>query len=166
MYSDQEAKYLCQKATFLDREKVTQMVQEIPPQVLVIVNEPKAEWANQLSKYGAVIVVFELFRSEKECEIFRVNGEYPTQLIDSVSQCSFHPITPRFLEVRKPEALDLPRHGRIKLRYNNCVTEWERVDAEDKVWLSPIGRNPLIAHHEYEILRQGDNTLVLRRRMV
>lgn len=163
-YKDREANYLCKSNPSLDYKKTKDLLFNVEPQVLVIVNQPKEDWIKPLAKYGAILAIFELFRSEDDIEIFRVNGEYPTQIVDSVSQCAFHPITPRFLEVQAPGNLNLPRRGRIKLRYNNCITEWERVDAEGRVWLSPVGRNPLNSRYCYEIFKQSDTSLVLRRR--
>lgn len=163
-YGDREAKYLHNSNPLLDFQRTKDLLLKVDPQVLVIVNQPMAKWIKPLAKFGAILAVFELFRSDDDIEVFRVNGEYPTQIIDSISQCAFHPITPRFLEVQTPNNLNLPRRGRIKLRFNNCITEWERIDAEGKVWLSPVGRNPLNARHNYEIFKQSDTSFVLRQR--
>ncbi|MCO6450265.1 MAG: hypothetical protein J5I90_05695 [Caldilineales bacterium] len=165
-YGVREATYLYKSNRLLDLDKTKNLLRKTEPQVLVIVNQSKEDWVKPLVKYGAILAIFELFRSDDDIEIFRVNGEYPTQIIDTISQCAFHPITPQFLEVQTPNNLNLPRRGRVKLRYNNCMTEWERVDAEGKVWLSPVGRNPLNDRHSYEIFRQSDTSLVLRKRNV
>jgi hypothetical protein len=165
-YGKREMEYLCKKFPSLDLDKMVYLVESTPPQILVIVNEPKPDWVPQLAKYGAILAVFELFRSEQEEEIFRVNGEYPTLFVDTVCECTFHPFIPRIIEVVQPSPkLNLPPpRGRIKLRFNNCMTEWMRLDAEDKVWLQPTGRNPLNPSHRYELYRQSDNSLVLRPR--
>lgn len=162
-YGRSEVEYLCGRSSSLDFEKTVRIIEEAQPEVLVIVNEPKPDWVEPLSKYGAIVAVFEMFRSEHHKEIFRVNGEYPTRYIDTVSECSFHPTIGRLIEVQNPANLDLPPHGRISLRYNNCITEWERTDAEGKVWLSPVGRNPLITGCKYVIVRQSDSSLTLVR---
>lgn len=161
-YGEKEVQYVCSKLPELNYQKILKLIQNTPVKVLVIVNEPKKEWIRPLSKYGAIVAVFELFRSNGNDEIFRVNGEYPSRYISHISKCIFHPIIPRYLEVTNPDLLNLPKHGRIVLKYNNCITEWERIDAENKVWLSPVGRNPLSTNCEYEIYQQGDSTLVLR----
>lgn len=160
-YGEPEVEYLCKKMPSLEFDETARLMEEAQPEVLIIVNEPKPNWARQLSKYGAIVAVFELFRSAEDVEIFRVNGEYPMPYVDTVSECSFHPVIGRLLEVHNPEALDLPRRGRIKLRYNNCITEWERTDAEGRVWLSPVGRNPLDSRCEYAIFSQPDSSLTL-----
>jgi len=162
-YGVPEAEYLCSKQSLLNFKKVVQLLEEAQPAVLVLVNEPRLDWGKSLSKYGARVVVFEMFRSERNKEIFRVDGEYPTRYIDTISECFFHPFIARLLEIRNPEALALPLRGILKLRYNNCITEWERVDAEGKVWLCPLGRNPLITCCQYVIVRQSDSSFTLLR---
>jgi hypothetical protein len=163
-YDENIITYLGSAIPTLDRSRLVDLVSMVQPQVVVIVNQPKPDWEKALAKYGAIIVVFELFRSSDHQEIFRVNGEYPTQYILSISKCTFHPLVKRLLKVRDPAALSLPNREIIVLRYNNCITEWRRADAEGSVWLQPMGRNPLVPEHEYEIFRQSDETLILRRR--
>jgi hypothetical protein len=94
-----------------------------------------------------------------------VNGEYPTQYIETISACEVHPFINSMLLVHNPARLQMPLRGIIRLRYNNCITEWQRTDAEDKVFLNPVGRSPLPENrYDYEIFRQGDGVLTLRRR--
>lgn len=162
-YESRVAEYLLRQNPQLDRDLLLSLITNTPPQVLLIVNAPVPDWASQLTKYGAILAVFELFRSSTGHEIFRVNGEYPTLLIDRISPCFFHPFTARLLGIEEPDALELPRGGHIRLYYNNCITEWTRVDGEGKVWLQPVGRNPLNPEHRFEIYRQSDGSLVLRR---
>lgn len=162
LYGEREAKYICDKAPFLDYDKTLKLFQDLSAKVIVIANEPKKEWGKPLRKYGAVVAVFELFRSEDNDEIFRVNGEYPSRYIKQLSKCFIHPVTSRYLGVENPEALNLPKNGRITLHYNNCLTEWLRVDANGQVWLQPTGKSFLDGNGFYEIFVQGNNTLVLR----
>jgi len=164
LYDDETARYLCTKEPDLDFTKLVTLQKEAAVQILIIVNQPKPEWVAPLAKYNVILAVFELFRSASQEEIFRMNGEYPTLVTNSISICCLHPTIARLLEVRDPAKLSLPARGRIILRYNNCITEWERVDAENRVYLSPVGRNPIDDNHEYEIFEQLDKTLVLKRR--
>jgi hypothetical protein len=161
-YGSRVAHYLYGKNNELDLDKLLYLIENVPPQLLVIVNEPKSEWIEPLLRYNAIIAIFELFRAEDETEVFRVNGEYPTLFINTISECTFHPYAPRLIRIHAPAGLELPPRGKIKLRYNNCLTEWTRLDAEDAVFLSPVGNNPLKPGRNYELYRQSDNTLVLR----
>ena len=161
-YGDDEAIYLANKESSLDLDKLKALIATSPVQVLLIINQPRLEWIKELAKDDVVTAVFELFRSDNEHEIFRVNGEYPSVLIDKVSDCSFHPLVPRLLKVSHPDELDLPPRGIIRLKYNNCVTEWRRIDEGREVFLTAVNRNPLKANWKYEIHRQNDGQLVLK----
>jgi len=161
-YDQREAKYVCHKNPILDFEKTLKLFRSVSAKVLVIVNEPKKDWIKPLSEYRAILGVFELFRSDNNFEIFRVNGEYPSRYIKHITKCYVHPSTPRLLGLITPDELRLPRRGHITLKYNGCITEWERVDAGGQIWLNPIGQSFLNKNYGYEIFQQGDNTLVLR----
>jgi len=163
IYNHNVAEYLCNKESSLDHPSLLRLITKEQPRVLVILNEVKRKWVKPLARYGAITATFELFRSEDEAEIFRVNGEYPTQVLSPLSKCSIHPYITRFIKVHEPDTLSLPPRGRIKLRLNNCITEWERVDAEREYWLAPLGRNPLNPQCSYEILKLGNNQLLLNR---
>ena len=80
-FGKREIDYLHQKSTILIIDQLTNLITNYPPGILIIVNEPKRDWIKPLSKYGARLAVFELFRSEQEEEIFRVNGEYPAHIV-------------------------------------------------------------------------------------
>ena len=157
-------RYLRRQNNLLDIDEVERLITDKPPEILLIVNEPMKEWEADLKRHNAVIATFELFRSDDNKEVFRVDGEYPTQLIHHISECAFHQFIPRLLEVLSPGQLNLGVGEYIKLRFNNCVTEWQRTDAEGKVYLMPRSRSPVDARKTYEILRQGDSSLILRMR--
>jgi hypothetical protein len=162
-YSLEVAEYLAEKKIDIDLNRLHNLIKTSEVQVLVIVNQNNSQWIKELSKRQVVTAVFELFRGEDGIEIFRVNGEYPVTLIEMMSSCTFHPTIPRFIAVDNPETLQLPASREIvRLKYNNCLTEWRRLDSAGKVWLQPVGRNPLNNRHRYQIYRQDDDTLVLR----
>ena len=160
-YDSNVVRYLCGKEPKLDYERTLNLINSNPSRVLLILNEPKPEWSRALSKYGTTIATFELFRSLANDEVYRINGEYPNLIVSSVSDCFMHPLLP-ILGVRNPGQLDLARGQRIRLRFSNCITYWERNDDPGgTVWLIPTGRNPLNPNRQYRIVRMRDNSLVL-----
>ena len=163
VYGSDAASYIIKNTNNLDPSQISRLVENEQPKVQVIVNVRKPSWSKQLARYGATVATLELYRSEDYEEVFLVNGDYPFFLAENISDCSFHPHIPRFLEVRDPDHLNLPIDGRIKLRFNNCITEWLRVNADGKVWLKPVSRSPLNDKHHYQIYRQRDHALVLHR---
>jgi hypothetical protein len=160
------ADYLLRKEPILNHNSLSKLITKEQPRVLVILNEVKNDWVTPLARHGAITATFELFRSSDEIEIFRVNGEYPEQILSPVSTCSIHPYVNRFIRIHDPDALSLPPRGKLKLRLNNCITEWQRIDTIDAgkgYWLEPLGRNPLTPKHRYAIHRLNDNHLLLKR---
>ena len=164
VYGQREADYLCEKLPQLDRDLVTTMMKGQQPRVLVMVNTPKPAWVEPLKRFDALVGVFEIFRSERNRYVFRLNGEHPPQVVELVSDCYFDRLLPRFLVIQSPGILSC-RHGqRITLQFDDGVTEWERIDIENMVYLSPIGANALNAKEKYELLRLESGSMAIRRK--
>jgi len=164
-YSDQHAKYFCEKLPELDYLKISNLIQSIPPRLMVIVNtQPSEIWYKELEQLGVSVSVFEVFRASDEDEVFRLDGEHIAKFVDTVTQCFCDGISPNLLRIDTPERLDVPPRGIVKIRYNDYVTEWQRVDAQSKVWLIPLKRNPLPMREKfkYELLRHRDGSLTIR----
>lgn len=163
-YRDAEAAHLCSKCSLLDLDQCKDMMKGKQPRVLVILNAPKPDWIKPLNDFNAIVAVLQIFRSEKNVQIYRVNGEHPAMSPDVLSECCFDRLLPRMLLIESPAGVGVPKGGRTKVYYENTVSEWERIDAQDKVWFSPIKANPLSTAYSYELLRNADGTLTLRER--
>ena len=161
-YGEEEAQYLLQKYESLDADQVSNLIMNVPPRPLVIVNEFMPKWTERLKKYQAKIATFELFRADNGEEIFRVDGEYPNQIVRHVSQCEPHPFRNDFFHITEPSNLLQPIHGIIKLRFNNCITEWKKHNIDGQMYITPAGRNFLTPNKRYEIVMRQDETLLLR----
>lgn len=161
-YGEAEADYICDKASYLDVRSVHDMVKGRPPNVLVIVNSAaRVDWIPSLDRYNIKLAFFEIFRSERSQYVFRVNGFQPSVPSDIVSYCRFDPILPNFLVVDSPAGLEVKEDTTVEIRHNDCMTEWKRVDSADRVWLIPVGSNPLQVRHEFKLVRHEDGTLVI-----
>lgn len=120
------------------------------------------EWTRALQKYDACVGIFEVFRSDRNEYIFRVNGFHPAGPSETVSLCRFDAVLPRWLVVESPASLGSAHGQTMKILYNDQLTEWIRVDSADKVWIRTDGPNPLSPDSDYEVLRQPDETLIFR----
>ena len=69
---------------------------------------------------------------------------------------------PRLLMVESPGAIDVPPNGLVKIWHNGGITEWSRMDAQDRVWLNPVSSNPLSPNVIYELLKLEDGSLEIR----
>lgn len=161
-YGRDQVEFLCSKYMGLNRGKVIDMMKGKQPQILVIVNKPVVDWVRIFRRFDVKVCVIEVFRSEKNKHVFRVNGEYPSISSDYIIDCCYDPLIPRFMMVQSPAGLNIRSGDKIKIEYENCVTEWERIDGHDKVWLSPVSINPLPHGKKYIIVRQNNGCFEIR----
>ena len=162
IYGPDEASKLCAASGDLELNKLTEMMKGRQPRVLVVVNKPKPDWIKPLAKYDAAVAVFEVFRNDRNDYLFRVNGEHPVGPSDIVTLCRFDPLIPRWLVVDSPAGLGVAPRTKIAIIYRDHLTEWERIDVSDKVWLYSRGPNPLAEDYDYEIVRRGDGQFMIR----
>lgn len=161
-YSEDIASYLCEKAPYLVPDSIRDMIKGRSPEVLIVVNEVRLDWVAPLERYNARVAFFEIFRSVKNRFVFRVNGYQLPIPADVISECRFDPNLPNFLTIDSPAGLGIPRQGKVSLRHGDGISEWQRVDASDKVWLIPVSTNPLSSSQAYYLLRQEDGALFIR----
>ena len=83
------------------------MVRDLQPRVLVVVNKPRPDWVKPLAKYGATLAVFEIFQSEDNKRLFRVNGEHPAGPAEVISVCRIDELMRRWLVVETPAGLNV-----------------------------------------------------------
>lgn len=155
-YGEREADSLCAEAVILERSAVRDMMKGAQPRVLVIVNEQKPDWAQALDRYGARLVTVEVFRSDRNRYLFSTSGQMPTHTGNVVSRCYLEPGLPRLLAVESPGGLRILPHAHVTLWYDGQVTQWERIDTRDKVWLNPIAKNPLLPGVSYNLIQRSD----------
>jgi hypothetical protein len=138
------------------------MVKGKQPRVLVVVDAEKREWVRPLRSFEAELLVLQMFRSERNEHALRIDGYLPVPPGSVVSECSFDKLLPRFLVVHSPALLGVAAGKILCIRYGQYVTEWHRIDSQDKVWLSPARQNPLLRSESYQIVRSEDGALEFR----
>ena len=163
-YGQAEADYLCSRNPTLDKNKVIEMFKGDVPRVLVIVNAPVDGWAEQLRAFNARVVVCQIFRSRLNRYALRLNGEYPSENDEIVSTCECSQVLHRFLEIHAPAQLPLQKGEQTLLYYEGQASQWKRIDTAGKVFLFALRDHDLKPGKRYEIIRQGDGTLMIRLR--
>lgn len=161
-YSHAKIKHLSRKTPALDRKMIAEMLKGKPPRVLVIANVEKPDWIVPLKRFDAQLMTFEVFRSADNRRLFRVSGDLPVADNGVASNCYLDPLIPGFLVIESPASIRLPLKGRITADFQGCRTEWNRLDVQNKVWLTPVGMNPLTEHVKYEISQQSGGTYEIR----
>lgn len=142
-YGTEEADYLLDKNPQLEARAVRDMMLGLPPRTLVLVNQARPDWVPPLRAWDVAVGVVEVFRSERNHEILRVNGAQPEAMGDLVSVCRVDESLRNALVVASPASLDVPRGGSALIRFQGAVSTWRRVEVQNRVWLMPEGRYPL-----------------------
>ena len=164
-YGAQHANHLASSRDDLDRAALQDMILGAQPRVLVLVNRSVPDWIEPLRRLDAIVTVVEIFRSGRNQHILRVNGDYPrAEEAHIASLCRLDTTLPNLLLVDSPAALGVATGEQIAIEFNGGLTNWSRLDASDRVWLVPSGRNPLAANQEYLIMRDAVSGLILRPR--
>lgn len=162
-YGPEEADFLCQSGNTLDPGRVVDMFKGVQPRVLVIVNAPVKGWAEPLGRYEAKVVICQVFRSRRNRYILRLNGEYPSEDDKVVTTCECVPMLHRILEIHAPAGLTIQNGESVLLYHEGRASEWMRTDTAGKVFLHALRGHSLKPGQRYEIVRQGDNTHIVRR---
>lgn len=161
IYGASQANYICSQLEIIDRDKAFDLMKGKQPQILVVVNKPMLDWQQALRRFDTKLCVVEIFRSDQNKHVFRVNGDYPKLSEEFITDCHFDPLLPRFMNIDSPASLSVKPGEYITLLYENCVTVWQRIDCIDRVWLSPKSLNPLSKKQKYTINKQNDGTYAI-----
>lgn len=143
----------------LDPQSLSEMLRGAQPRVLVIVDSPKPEWSLYLSPYHALVTVFQVFRSDDNRHLFRLNGDSPHTAHESVTTCRSDATIPNFVVVDSPATLPGTPNDSLAIRFAGRRTSWSRLSSADTVWLVPEGSNPLKAGVTYAIVRLDNGEL-------
>lgn len=162
VYGQSTVDAICSEMPDLDVAQVRDMLKGSQPRVLVLVDQQKPKWSRPLKAYNAVVGVIEIYRSSHNHHVFRVGGEHPSRPLSVVTKCRVDPVIRTLVKVDSPASLQVTTGNRIHLKYEGEISEWQRIDSQDAVWLSPIGHNPFSLYQEYQILRSDDGDLIIR----
>lgn len=156
-YGQEHCDYMVEKGDALDHAALSDMIKGAQPRVLVVVNRSVPKWTEPIRRLEGLVAVVEVFRSERNRHILRINGEYPSRSDSSmVTHCRLENTMPRLLHVDSPAGLGIANGERLSILLDGGLTNWARLDIQDRVWLIPSKRNPLTANQEYLILKDTD----------
>ena len=156
-YGQEHCDYMVGKYDNLNHAALTDMIKGAQPRVLVVVNQAVPSWIEPIHRLDGLVAVVEVFRSETNQHILRINGDYPPRNDAAVvSYCRLASAMPRLLQIDSPAALGIASGEQLSIRFDGGLTMWSRLDTLGEVWLTPSGRNPLFANQEYCILKDPD----------
>jgi hypothetical protein len=160
-YGDAQARILAQKSRGLKLSRVLAMMKGEAPRVLVVMNSVESSWTERLRPYNAMVLVFEVFRSEHDRYAFRISGDSPSLPGRIVTEVQRDAQMPRLMLVKSPAALPMGQED-IVLFVDNRATLWRRVDLRDVVYLMPQGSFTMGPGTKFEIVRDASDNLIIR----
>ena len=160
-YRQDYVAYIHHKCPTLDVEKLGNMLRGDPPDVLVIVNKPDAEWRNEMRRYGADMMVFEIFRSVHNKTIIVVDGEPPKLAHSQLSELSFG-LLPRCLLLNSPAAVPVESGVQFPILVGDQITYWERFHTATSVYLTPVGNLPISPGRKYALTLSENGVYAIR----
>lgn len=160
-YGDDCADFLFGQDARLDKERLHAMVRGEQPKVLVVVNAAMPSWTHDLKRYDALVTVLEVFRSRHNRHLYRLNGEQPVDDMDTLSYCVADQHLPRVVRLMSPGVLTQKNGEVITLRFRDGLTEWQRLDLQDRVYLTCSKPVSLNRKARYRLVDKGGTYLVL-----
>jgi hypothetical protein len=161
-YDSGHAAYLASKNEHFDAAKLADMLRGEAPEVLVLVNKFDEEWAREIRRYGASMMVFEIFRSEtSNRNIFVIDGELPPLAAGILTELSFG-MVPRCLAVKSPAMLDFLPGQKVPVFIDGQMTYWERFDTANQVFVTPVGNLPIQSGQRYALTKDASGHYSIR----
>jgi hypothetical protein len=159
IYGEEEARYLHAQEPMLDLDRMCSMVKGHQPGVLVIVNAPRNEWAQEFKRYGVLVTVLEIFRSRYNKYLYRLNGDQPVETGIQSSVCTVE--LSRMLRLDSPGILPIANGEKIAVLFRSGVTEWSRIDIQNGVYLTSAKPISLNSRMRYELVELEDKSFAL-----
>lgn len=145
-FGEEHVDSIAEKDSSFDREKISNMIINRPPKLLVIVNEPKPIWEKELEVFQCDICVFQVYRNHNRRNLFRINGKYP-QIGDLYSFCKYIKQVPYSVVLDSHSFLDrfgIHDGGEIEIDYDGKLSKWRRIDDRRKTYLVSDSDYPIL----------------------
>ncbi len=131
-YNNDHADYMFTQRPDLNLQRLKQMVAANPPELMVIVNEPKPDWETDLKALNCKACVYQIYHDFNGNTIHRLNGEHPYIKID-FCHCRYQKTAPYTIEVLDNLGM-LDSHGisngsSFDIEYNGKIFKWTRQDS-------------------------------------
>jgi len=131
-YTDEHAVYMQTQRKDLDLTYLKKMVAANPPELMVIVNEPKPDWEIDLKSLKCKACVFQIYHDYDGNTIHRLNGDHPYVKID-FCHCRYQKTAPYTIEILDNLGM-LDSHGitngaTFDVEFNGKIFKWNRQDS-------------------------------------
>ncbi|MCX2678318.1 hypothetical protein OOZ15_00040 [Galbibacter sp. EGI 63066] len=145
------AKYINSKNSLLDLVELERMIDQIPPKIMVIVNEPKPQWEAKIKEYNSYLSVFQIYKGLNGYELYRVSGDTPFIYRDK-SHCSFVKGLSNTMEIYTPTFVGEPDGSEIIILFRGKKTKWKILKNDGKIYIVISGRTHFLQLEKKYIL--------------
>jgi len=146
----------------LNKAKIFDLVSNDNPKVLVLVDDEKTSWVNEISELGALVCIFEVYKNTDGEHAYRIDGKYPIIIVEE-SHCRYHPSLRNLLEIINPKVLDL-RRNQFEIFYKGKLTNWSLHKSAKKIYLQFVGDFiDLPSDINYVLYKDNKNNLIIKR---
>lgn len=161
-YNQSHADYMFnQKNDVLNRDLVRRMVREIPPRVMVIINDSVSSWMDELSSFNVDVGIFQIYYDQFQHRAYRFKGHFPA-LRQSFATCLLQPGLPTMVQILESDFFDgigIKVNEEIGVIYNGRTTKWKRIRSrnidllhclDDSIPLDPISRRYFLVFDQHQ----------------
>lgn len=148
----------------IDKSKLEKLLRTKPPNILVIVDEERKEWIEELEKRDVSFVLFQVFKNGRGSNAYRLSdlcGKSPYIKIKE-SHC----VPQKFfgnnmLEVKNPAIIQKVK-AKTSIEFLGRQTSWQKISDKGKIYLRFLGRiNPLPPNSDFCLVQNSRQKLIL-----
>ncbi len=124
--------------------KLTALITNRSPELMVIVNENKEDWKTDLKRLSCKMCVFQIYNDFKGRRMFRLDGEHPFIFTDFCN-CKYEKALPNTVKVLKKDFLEgygIKNGDKVNIEFSGINYLWERKDDGSEVFLICDSRTP------------------------
>lgn len=144
-------------------ERFQHMVLNAKLGVMVVVDEFLPKWEKPITKLGAYFCIFQVFKSTKAEEAYRISGNYPRTL-KKITHCTAFERDPNAYKIAEPHQLGIKAGDTIHVHFNDRVARFDIVEYSDgTVVMKFIGKsNHIPTQKDYVIYIDLDSRFILK----
>lgn len=139
-YTDDHASYIFNKRRRgFNLNSLKTLIATQSPKLMVIVNEPKDDWKEDLKSFRCMTCIFQIYQDFEGKALYRLNGEHP-YIYTNFCHCKYEKVGyPFTVEVLQTDFLDgygILNGEKISIEFGGVRLQWERVDGANRVFLN------------------------------
>lgn len=154
--------HVFEKSFKFEQSKLTKLISNVNPEVLVIVDETKIDWEQPLKKIGVSLCVVQVYKNGEQEEIFRLKGQYP-KTFTGVVHCRKSKYPANSVEIINYEEMlsSFVSGDDIEIYYKDILTKWNiLITRTKKCFLKCVGPiYPLPVNREFVLKMDSDKKL-------